>query len=271
MKTCFGALVWAFAAVSVGAGVVPLDLRCEGIRQALAVSAAPRFSWRVESAERGQSQTASQILVASKAEILAGDRGDLWDSGKTAAARTPSVQYPGAPLAAGGRYHWKVRCWDAGDQAGAWSEPAVMEIAPMKPAAWQGAGWIDDGRDNPEKDGGNAVHAARYEQNPVQFIKRLRKDFEAPDAKFVHATLGETKKGSEGNGGKILDAHFAVDAATGKHKEFKGNVATVYSNPLSNGGSGDGPYNGNAGTCINVGEAMGRGMAKLLGAGSSTF
>jgi hypothetical protein len=271
MKTCFGALVWAFAAVSVGAGVVPLDLRCEGTRQALAVSAAPRFSWRVESAKRGQSQTAWQILVASKAEILADDRGDLWDSGKTAATRTPWVKYAGSPLSSGARYHWKVRCRDAGDQPDAWSEPAVMEIAPTKPADWQGASWIDDGRDNPENDGGNAVHAARYEQNLVQFIKQLRKDFEAPNAKFVLATLGETKKGSEGNGGKILDAHFAVDGATGKHKEFKGNVATVYSNPLSNGGSGNGHYNGNAGTYINVGEAMGREMVKLLGAKSSTF
>jgi hypothetical protein len=143
MKTCFGALVWAFAAVSVGAGVVPLDLRCEGTRQALAVSAAPRFSWRVEAAKRGQSQTAWQILVASKAEILADDRGDLWDSGKTAAARTPSVKYAGSPLSAGARYHWKVRCRDAGDQPDAWSEPAVMEIAPTKPADWQGASWIN--------------------------------------------------------------------------------------------------------------------------------
>jgi hypothetical protein len=115
-----------------------------------------------------------------------------------------------------------------------------------------------------EKDCGNAAHAERYEKNLVQFIKQLRKDFDAPNAKFVLATLGETKKGSGGNGGKVLDAHFAVDGESGKYKEFKGNVATVYSNPLSNGGSGNSHYNGNAGTYMNVGEAMGRAMVKLL-------
>jgi hypothetical protein len=115
-----------------------------------------------------------------------------------------------------------------------------------------------------EKDGGNAAHAAKYEENLVRFIKRLRKDFEAPKAKFVLATLGEATKGSGGNGGKILEAQLAVDGATGKYPEFKGNVATVFANPLSLGGSGNSHYNGNAETYMNVGEAMGHAMVKLL-------
>jgi hypothetical protein len=118
-----------------------------------------------------------------------------------------------------------------------------------------------------EKDCGNADHAARYEKNLVQFIKQLRKDFDSPDAKFVLATLGEARKGSGGNGGKVLDAQLAVDGTTGnagKYPEFKGNVATVYTNPLSLGGSGNSHYGGNAETYMNVGEAMGTAMAELL-------
>lgn len=115
-----------------------------------------------------------------------------------------------------------------------------------------------------EKDCGSAVHASRYEQNLVQFIKQLRKDFNAPDAKFVMATLGESKKGCGGNGGKVLDAQLAADGTSGKYPEFKGNVATVYSNPLSLGGSGNGHYGGNAETYMNVGEAMGKAMVELL-------
>ncbi len=115
-----------------------------------------------------------------------------------------------------------------------------------------------------EKDGGNAAHASRYELNLVRFIKQLRKDFAAPNAKFVLATLGEATKGSSGNGGKVLDAQLAVDGATGKYPEFKGNVATVYANPLSKGGSGNSHYNGNAETYMDVGEAMGRAMVELL-------
>lgn len=115
-----------------------------------------------------------------------------------------------------------------------------------------------------EKDGGNAVHAGRYEQNLVRFIQQLRKDFQAPNAKFVLATLGEAVKGSGGNGGMVLNAQLAVDGSTGKYPEFKGNVATVYSNPLSLGGSGNSHYGGNAETYMNVGEAMGKAMLKLL-------
>ena len=115
-----------------------------------------------------------------------------------------------------------------------------------------------------EKDCGSAENASRYEFNLVNFIKQLRKDFDAPKAKFVLATLGEATKGSGGNGGKVLDAQLAVDGTAGKYPEFKGNVATVYSNPLSLGGSGNGHYGGNAETYMNIGEAMGKAMVELL-------
>lgn len=115
-----------------------------------------------------------------------------------------------------------------------------------------------------DKDRYNAGHAKQYEKNLVHLIKQLRKDFDAPKAKFVCATLGQTKKGAEGNDGLILDAQLAVDGSTGKYPEFKGNVATVYSNPLSKGGASNGHYSGNAETYMNIGDAMGKAMAKLL-------
>jgi hypothetical protein len=115
-----------------------------------------------------------------------------------------------------------------------------------------------------DKDRYRAYWANRYEQNLVQLIKALRKDFDAPNAKFVCATLGQTKKGAGGNEGKILDAQFAVDGRTGKYPEFKGNVACVYSSPFCHGGASNGHYGGNAETYMDVGEAMGRAMAGLL-------
>ena len=122
-----------------------------------------------------------------------------------------------------------------------------------------------------DKDRYNTAHANRYEQNLVHFIKTLRKDFNAPKAKFVIATLGQTKKGAGGNEGKILEAQFAVDGKSGKYPEFKGNVATVYTNPVSKGGASNGHYGGNAETYMNVGEIMGQAMVELIetGAGSS--
>ncbi len=115
-----------------------------------------------------------------------------------------------------------------------------------------------------DKDRYNATHASRYEQNLVHFIKQLRKDFNAPKAKFVCATLGQTKKGKEGNEGKILKAQLAVDGNSGKYPDFKGNVASVYSNPFCHGGASNGHYGGNAETYMDVGEAMGRAMVTLI-------
>jgi hypothetical protein len=115
-----------------------------------------------------------------------------------------------------------------------------------------------------EKDAGNAAHAAKYEENLVRFIKAVRKEFNAPDAKFVLATMGESVKGSGGNGGKILEAHLAVDGTSGKYPEFKGNVATIYTNPMAQGGGGNGHYGGKAEVYMDVGEAMGKAMVELL-------
>jgi len=115
-----------------------------------------------------------------------------------------------------------------------------------------------------DRDSRSAALSSRYEKNLVQLIKQLRKDFNAPKAKFVCASLGQTKKGATDNGGKLLDAMFAVDGRSGKYPEFKGNVAAVYTHPLSKGGSSGGHYGGNAETYMNVGEAMGEAMVKLL-------
>ena len=110
----------------------------------------------------------------------------------------------------------------------------------------------------------NDAHAGRYEQNLVHLIETLRKDFDAPNAKFVCATLGQTEMGAEGNEGLILDAMLAVDGESGKYPEFEGAVATVYTNPLSQGGASNSHYGGNAETYMDIGEAMGEAMVELL-------
>lgn len=115
-----------------------------------------------------------------------------------------------------------------------------------------------------EKDCGDASHSAQYEKNLVNLIAALRKDFNAPNAKFVLGTLGEATKDSTGNTLTVYNAHMAVDGETGKHPEFKGSVSTVYTNPISMGGAGNGHYGGNAKTYMNVGVAMGEAMSKLL-------
>lgn len=196
-----------------------------------------------------------------KPMIYAGykDRPDSWEMDKTLGVKTE----PGPWL---DKKTGKPVDWYAGKQ---WDDDishaktVLAELDNHYPGAkgyevagfffWQG-----------EKDAGNPGHAARYEQNLVRFIKTIREEFNAPAAKFVLGTLGESVKGGGGNGGLILDAQLAVDGASGKYPEFKGSVATVYTHPMAQGGSGNAHYGGKAEVYMDVGEAMGEAMVALL-------
>ena len=113
-----------------------------------------------------------------------------------------------------------------------------------------------------DKDMRVPAHYEMYEKNLIQLIKALRKDFDAPNARFVTASLGQTQSGSTKGDGVILDAMEAVSKST--DPELKGKVGFVYTNPLSKGGSSSGHYNGNPETYMNVGEGMGKAMVELL-------
>ena len=115
-----------------------------------------------------------------------------------------------------------------------------------------------------DKDRYNAGHAEKYGENLVRLVAALREEFEAPDAKFVCATLGQTEAGAaKGNEKAILDGMMALSDAK-QNPALQGSVATVYTHPLSMGSSSNAHYGGNAKTYMNVGLAMGAAMVKLL-------
>ncbi|OUT58660.1 MAG: sialate O-acetylesterase [Rhodopirellula sp. TMED11] len=115
-----------------------------------------------------------------------------------------------------------------------------------------------------DKDRYNEGHAAMYEKNLNHLIAALRRDFDAPEAKFVCATLGQTsKENASGNEKMILDAMFAISNPE-KYPALKGDVATVYTHPISMGSASNAHYGGNAKTYMNVGLAMGKAMVELL-------
>ncbi len=115
-----------------------------------------------------------------------------------------------------------------------------------------------------DKDMRNAAHAAMYEKNLINFAKALRKDFNAPKAAFVTASLGQTKESDTTSGhGKIL--HAMKSFASGKHsKDLGDNLGFVYTHPHSKGSSSSAHYSGNAQTYMNVGLEMGKEMVKQL-------
>jgi hypothetical protein len=110
-----------------------------------------------------------------------------------------------------------------------------------------------------DKDRHNVAHSAMYEKNLNQLFKAFRKDFNAPKAKMVVATLGQTNKDSAtGNEKLIIDGMFAFADS------HKGEATIVYTNPISMGSSSNAHYGGNAKTYMNVGLAMGEAMVALL-------
>lgn len=130
------------ARTASGAALRPSDLRCEYWIDPLGIDVGqPRLSWVLESSERGQRQTAYQILAASDARLLAAGKGDLWDSGKVDSNQSIQVAYAGKPLRSRTRCHWKVRAWDQDGRPSDWSAPAVWGMGLLQPDDWQ-ARWI---------------------------------------------------------------------------------------------------------------------------------
>jgi alpha-L-rhamnosidase len=150
---CAAALVASVAGVSMAASAPTLsaaELKCEYKTNPLGLDVAkPRLSWVLRSSDsdaRGQAQSAYQILVASSADSLAADKGDLWDTGKVASDETIQIPYAGKPLASNQRAFWKVKVWNGPGDAGRWSEPAFFSAGLLQPTDWK-AKWI--GYDEP--------------------------------------------------------------------------------------------------------------------------
>ena len=123
----------------------PFDLRCEYCVDPVGVDVSrPRFSWVLRHSERGRTQSAYQILVASSKEKLLKDLGDMWDSGKVNSNQSVNVEYAGKPLESGKIYYWKVRWWDDKGRVSPYSKVAKFEMGLLKPEDWK-AKWIAGG------------------------------------------------------------------------------------------------------------------------------
>jgi len=124
------------------AGLKASKLRCEYRVNPLGIDVLkPRLSWVVESSERGQFQTAYQIIVSSTRLNLENDIGDLWNSGKVESSETNQIEYDGEKLLSRMECWWKVRVWDKYGRPSKWSESAYWTMGLLKPEDWE-AKWI---------------------------------------------------------------------------------------------------------------------------------
>lgn len=132
-------------ATTCSAAIVTKNLRCEYLADPLGIAATkPRLSWVLDSNQRGEMQTAYEILVASSPEPLQDGKADLWDSGKVDSDANLQVVYGGNTLVSREDCFWKVRTWDHAGRAGAWSPVARWQMGLLEPADWT-AEWIATG------------------------------------------------------------------------------------------------------------------------------
>lgn len=116
----------------------------------------------------------------------------------------------------------------------------------------------------------NPVHASRYAENFANLVKAWRKEFNAPDAPFVLATIAFEGWDLKGDGKAVAEAQLSVDGDSGKFPEHKGNVKTIEARDFWRE-PGESPknqgyhYNHNGETYFLVGDALGRAMVELKG------
>ena len=129
---------------SLIAGIFATNLQCGYWSNPLGVDDAnPRLSWQLQATgpgQRGLSQSACRILVASTTNLLANNQGDLWDSGQTNLS-SPCAVYGGTPLVSEQPVFWKVAVWDQNNQPSGWSAPATWTMGLLHSTNWLGA-WI---------------------------------------------------------------------------------------------------------------------------------
>ena len=160
-----GLCVCAMSRTGLG-GITTEDLRCQYRVNPLGVDEqTPHLSWTLNSAQRGQKQTAYQICVTSWQTPQGQVQGDLWDSGKIQSSQSVNIPYAGKPLRSMQRCTWKVRVWDKEDQVSDWSETAAWEMGWLDPSEWKGQ-WIGDGKKMPDQE------AVLYEDDPAALFRK---------------------------------------------------------------------------------------------------
>jgi alpha-L-rhamnosidase len=117
----------------------PENLRCEYLENPVGIDVKePRFSWVLNHSERGQNQTAYQLIVST--DSLA-ESADVWDSGKVLSDRSLHVVFEGKPLESDRSYYWKVRYWDSQDNPSLYSQVARFDTGLLHAEDWEGE-WI---------------------------------------------------------------------------------------------------------------------------------
>ncbi|MGB7547130.1 MAG: family 78 glycoside hydrolase catalytic domain [Terracidiphilus sp.] len=163
--------------VQASAADGPVELRVDNLMTPLGIDdVAPRFSWQLLDPARGARQTAYEVMVASRTELLREGKADVWDSGRVTSSQSLNVRYAGPALAPSTRYFWRVKVWSAAGKPYPASEDGWWETGLLRQDAWH-AGWI----------GYETAEEAAVRHAPAEWIA-------SPDAKALAAEKGAEQR-----------------------------------------------------------------------------
>ena len=202
-----------FAGSALAQSAKPVKLECESLTTPLGMDTPkPQLSWKMQDSRSGARQTAYQIQVASKPELLSGGKADVWDSGRVESDNSLGVTYGGPALEPSKRYYWRVLVWDQGGKTGAPSEVSWWETGLLRQENWKakwigyeepelrqvresGAEWITDTGGEAPKDATTTKHAFRFHFNLAKSVRRAT----------LYAT-GQDTAGAWLNGKPVMEA-----------------------------------------------------------------
>ncbi|HZX11670.1 MAG TPA: family 78 glycoside hydrolase catalytic domain, partial [Acidobacteriota bacterium] len=119
--------------------LTPHNLRCEYLKNPMGLDVQkPRFSWMLRHSERGQKQSAYQIMVSTDPSFK---KADMWDTGKVDSEQSIHRVYKGILLESNRTYYWKVRYWDKDDKSSPFSQTACFDTGLFHQENWEGE-WI---------------------------------------------------------------------------------------------------------------------------------
>jgi alpha-L-rhamnosidase len=156
-------------------GIAVTNLQCEMLTNPKGIDVVkPRFSWQINTKERGVKQIAYQILIASSLEKLSNNESDVWNSGKINSDHSILVEYGGKPLTSREACFWKVKVWtNKGEKE--WTSAASFTMGLLKASDWK-AKWIGLDKAFPWDSVSKFSRlSARYLRKEFSALKKIRK------------------------------------------------------------------------------------------------
>lgn len=177
------------------------DLRCEYQVNPFGLDyKTPRISWRMQSSERAEVQSAYRIEVAEDPDF----QQTVWDSRKVDSDQSVHVELKGLQTASRKRYHYRVQAWNRHGLSSGWSDQATFETGFIDPSEWS-AEWIS---------------ASKALSGSADQVPMFRRDFlidgEVSAARVYASALGIYEL--ELNGKRVGDHYFAPGWTSYKHR-----------------------------------------------------